>query len=255
MLIDAFSKYGGFERVKSATGFSTVRKLNEVFLFFGNPEQIVSDNGTPFNSQEFGEFCKVNSIRHIRSAPYHPSTKGEAERFVQVFKRALRPQFGNKVDVQAEIIKFLQRYRTTPHSTRGRSPSELIFGCTIRTTLNLLKPQVETQVLKQQSRSIQNHDRTARDREFAVGQPVFTRQYLGPRKWVGSVISRRIGPLLYDVQIRDQIISKHSSQLLSNRAHHQDLSDQQLDQLYDDGSVQPEPEQNMQPKPERNIDA
>ena len=109
--------------------------------------------------------------------------------------------------------------------------------------------------MKQQSRSIQNHDRTARDREFAVGQPVFARQYLGPRKWVGGVISRRTGPLSYDVQVGDQISSKHSSQLLPNRAHHQDLSDQQLDQLYDDASVQPEPEQNMQPEPERNIDA
>ena len=68
--IDAFSKYGGVERVKSATGFSTVQKLNEVFSFFGNPEQIVSDNGTLFTSQELGEFCKVNGIPHIRSAPY-----------------------------------------------------------------------------------------------------------------------------------------------------------------------------------------
>ena len=245
--IDAFSKYGGVERGKSATGFSTVRKFNEVFSFFGNPEQIVSKNGTPFTSQEFGKFCIVNGIRHIRSAPYHPSTNGEAERFVQVFKRALRPQVGNKVDVQAEIFKFPQRYRTIPHSTTGGSPSELIFGRTIRTTLDLLKPQVETQVLKQQSRSIQNDDRTARDREFAV---VFARQYLGPRKWVGIVISQRTGPLSYDVQVGVQISSKHSSQLLPNRAHHQDLSDQQLDQLYDDASVQPEPERNMQPESE-----
>ena len=85
--------------MKSANGFSTVRKLTELFSLFGNPEQIVSDSGTPFTSHEFGEFCKVNGIRHIRSAPYHPSTNGEAERFVQVFKRALRPQDGIKVDV------------------------------------------------------------------------------------------------------------------------------------------------------------
>ena len=124
--IDAFSKYGGVERVKSADGFNTIRKLTEVFSIFGIPTQIVSDNGTPFTSNEFGEFCNSNGIWHIRSAPYHPSTNGEADRFVQVFKKALRPQFGNKVDVQAEF-KFLQRYRTIPHSTTGRSPSELMF--------------------------------------------------------------------------------------------------------------------------------
>ena len=80
--IDAFSKYGGVERVKSEYGFSTVCKLTEVFSFFENPKQIVSDNGMPFTSHEFREFCKVNGIRHIRSAPYHPSTNGETERFV-----------------------------------------------------------------------------------------------------------------------------------------------------------------------------
>ena len=107
--------------------------------------------------------------------------------------------------------------------------------------------------MKQQSRSIQNHDRTARDREFGVGQPVFSRQYLGPREWVGGLISRRIGPLSYDVQVGDQISLKHSSKLLPNRAHNQDLSDRQLDHLYNDASYQPVPERNIQPEPERNI--
>ena len=105
---------------------------------------------------------------------------------------------------------------------------------------------MESQVLKQQSRSIKNHDRAARDREFTVGQPVFARQYLGPRKWVGGVISRQTGPLSYDVQVGDQISSTHLTQLLPSRAHHQDLSNQQLDQLYDDAEVRPEPETNMQ---------
>ena len=139
--IDVYSKYGGVERVQFANGISTVRKLNKVFSLFINPEQIVTDNGTPFTSHEFGDFCNFNGIRQIRSAPYHPCTNVEAERFVQVFKQALRPQVGNKVDVQAEIFKFLQRYQTIPHSTIRRSPSELIFGRTIQTTLDLFKPQ------------------------------------------------------------------------------------------------------------------
>ena len=128
--------------------------------------------------------------------------------------------------------------------------------------MDLFKAQLETQVLEQQSRSIQNHYRTARNREFAINQPicavpniVFARQYLRPRNWVGGVILRRTGPLSYDGQVGDHISSKHSSQLLPNRAHHQDLSDQLLDQLYDDAFVQPEPEQHILPEPERNLDA
>ena len=92
---------------------------------------MVSDNGTPFNSHEFGKYCKVNGIRHIGSAPNHLSTNGEAKRFVQAFKRALRPQVENKVYVQTKIFKFYQQYLTFWHSTTRRSFIELNFRCTI----------------------------------------------------------------------------------------------------------------------------
>nr|XP_025043376.1 uncharacterized protein K02A2.6-like [Pelodiscus sinensis] len=46
-------------------------------------EQLVSDNGSQFVSQEFGNFMKANRIHHIISVPYHPSMNGLAERFVQ----------------------------------------------------------------------------------------------------------------------------------------------------------------------------
>ena len=88
--IDAYSKYGGAKQVSIANGINTVRKLREIFDMLDETEQIVSDIGTLFTSREFGEFCSKHEIRHIRSAPYHPATNGEAERFVQVFKLAIR---------------------------------------------------------------------------------------------------------------------------------------------------------------------
>ena len=105
----------------------------------GDPEQIVSDNGTQFTSREFGEFFNQHGIRHIRSAPYHPATNGEAERFVQVFKRVIRANSeptsystshtsASKIDTESEVYRFLQIYRTVPHSTTGLTPSELLFG-------------------------------------------------------------------------------------------------------------------------------
>ena len=83
--IDAISKYGGVERVKSANGFSTVCKLTKVFSLIGNLDNIVFDIGTQFTLDEFRKFNQVNGIRHMRCAPYLLSTNEKAERFVQVF--------------------------------------------------------------------------------------------------------------------------------------------------------------------------
>ncbi|XP_049268088.1 uncharacterized protein LOC125757050 [Rhipicephalus sanguineus] len=54
------------------------------------PETVVSDNGPQLVSEEFTAFMRDVGARHIVSAPYHPSTNGLAERFVQTLKSALR---------------------------------------------------------------------------------------------------------------------------------------------------------------------
>ena len=54
------------------------QRLRTLFLNFGIPESIVTDNGPQFAATEFKEFCRSNGIRHILIAPYHPGwPKGE----------------------------------------------------------------------------------------------------------------------------------------------------------------------------------
>ena len=119
--IDAYCKYGGAEQVSSTNGFNTVRKLRKIFAMLGDPQQIVSDTGTPFTSREFVKFCNRHGIRHIRSAPYYPVTNGEAERFVQELKRALRANSdqtsyctsqtsASTFDTECKVHRLLQNY-------------------------------------------------------------------------------------------------------------------------------------------------
>ena len=89
IVIDAHSKWIEVAIVTSATSTNTIEKLRAIFAIHGLPEVIVSDNGTVFTSTEFQEFVKRNDIKHIRTAPYHPSSNGQAERVVQIFKESM----------------------------------------------------------------------------------------------------------------------------------------------------------------------
>ena len=60
--------------------------LRQMFAAYGLPDQIVSDNGPQFISDDFTMFTKRNGMKHIRSAPYHPASNGLAERCVQSLK-------------------------------------------------------------------------------------------------------------------------------------------------------------------------
>ena len=62
--------------------------LRQMFAAYGLQNQIVSHNGPQFISDDFATFTKMNGIKHIRSAPYHPASNSLAERFVQSLKQA-----------------------------------------------------------------------------------------------------------------------------------------------------------------------
>ena len=82
MLVGAHSKWSEMVEMQTTTAEKTIQVMRGIFAAYGLLEQVVSDNGSQFTSQEFADFMKRNGIKHIKSTPYHPSTNGVAERFV-----------------------------------------------------------------------------------------------------------------------------------------------------------------------------
>ncbi|XP_029646255.1 uncharacterized protein K02A2.6-like [Octopus sinensis] len=68
----------------------TLSILHELFARYGILDTIVSDNGTQFMSEEFSKFCEIFVIEHAATPPYHPMSNGQADRFIDTFKRALK---------------------------------------------------------------------------------------------------------------------------------------------------------------------
>ena len=186
IVIDSHSKWIEVEKVISTATEPTIRALQRMFATHGLPDTIVSDNGTAFTSEQFQKFCKCNGIRHVRSAPRHPSTNGLAERAVQIFKSTMR-KMDNSLPVDFRVFKFLARYRITPQTSTGRSPAELLLNRNPKMHLDLLRGNVEARVKQHQDRQIRDHDVHSSDHTFTVGEEVFTHcEPIGTRpvKWL-----------------------------------------------------------------------
>ena len=98
----------------------------------------MTDNGPQFTSTEFQLFLNTTGIKHITTAPFHPATNGQAERFVQSFKHAMKCEQQSTSQQKTNMAKFLLAYRNTAHSTTGEPPSMLFLGRPLRARLDLV---------------------------------------------------------------------------------------------------------------------
>ncbi|XP_059217636.1 uncharacterized protein K02A2.6-like [Stomoxys calcitrans] len=80
IIVDAFSKNTEIYQTSNITATSTIKLMNEYCSHFGNPEQLVLDNGTQFCSSVFEQWCNERAITHTRTVRFHPSSNGQAER-------------------------------------------------------------------------------------------------------------------------------------------------------------------------------
>ena len=161
VVIDAHSKWPEVKMMQSTTSQRTIEVLRELFSSYGLPEQVVSDNGPQFVSAEFETFMRNNGIKHIRCAPYHPSSNGLAERFIQTFKKAMLAGDREGCDLKYQLCQFLLKYRSSPHTTTDVAPCELFLKRSMRTRLDMLKPDLQRMVLDQQAHQKLIHDKHA----------------------------------------------------------------------------------------------
>ena len=228
VITDAHSKWIEVLPTKDTSSSATITMMRHVFSHFGLPMTLVTDNGSNFTSREFELFMSKNGIRHITSAPYQPSTNGQAENTVKSFKSFLKHCEGE--DWRCQLDKFLFKYRVTPHSTTGVSPAELLFGRKLRTVLDLVHPSksVQTTVLNNQRVQKLNYDgKTTRKVDLMPESPIMVRNYSTQSKnrWVPAKVVEQTGPVSYKCELSEGgMVRRHQDQLITRHPHSPNFS-------------------------------
>ncbi len=109
--VDTLSKWQEVRVMSTTMAVKTLDVLREWFSAHGIPEHIVTDNGPQFISEEFEIFTKRNGIKHMKSAPYHPTSNGLAERFIQSLEQSLKASVHDGRSLPSQ----LSHYRTCDH--------------------------------------------------------------------------------------------------------------------------------------------
>lgn len=211
IIVDAYSKWLEVKVTNTMTANATIAILDELFATFGSPVILVSDNGPQFTSVEFRDFLQRSGVKfHKRTAPYHPSTNGQAERNVQTVKDHLKIMETTPGSLQCNLNEFLRQYRNAPHSTTGQTPAQLFIGRTLRTRLDLVRPEdIYTKVTEKQR---VNFEPTFRS--FYPTQAVY---FLSGNtrldKWIPGTIIARCGDLHYEIDYFGKCFKRHIDQI------------------------------------------
>jgi len=96
-----------------------------VFYYFGLPEQIHSDQGAQFQSQLMSDRCHLLGVNQSRTTPYHPQGNGVVERNNRRLGDALRSLLLGRSQEEWDTVlpQVMRAYRSTPHTSTVRLPN------------------------------------------------------------------------------------------------------------------------------------
>ena len=112
VIIDEYSKYPVVETLT----LTVIPLLDKTFSIFGIPRELKSDNGTPFDSQEFRRFADTMGFKHRKITPLWPRANAECEGFMKTIGKTIRAAHIEHRCWKQNIYAFLRNYRATPHA-------------------------------------------------------------------------------------------------------------------------------------------
>ena len=124
LICDYFNKVPFAFQTKTTSMANLRDHLQELFMIEGTPDEIMSDNGPPFNGKEFFSFLTGLGIRHTTSSPNYPQSNGFIEWQIQTVKRLMEKAIATGRSFQEALTSL----RALPLGDGLPSPVEILHG-------------------------------------------------------------------------------------------------------------------------------
>ncbi|CAB4042603.1 PREDICTED: uncharacterized protein K02A2.6-like, partial [Paramuricea clavata] len=124
-------RYQQSEIVKSTKATTVIPKLDKIFATHGIPPTVKSDNGPPFNREEYSRYLKAFGIKPVFSTPLYPQGNAEVEQFMQPLGKTLKAAKIEGHPWHQVLNRFLLQYHnpTFHHwSTTSRTVNRTVKG-------------------------------------------------------------------------------------------------------------------------------
>ena len=162
LICDYFSKFPFLFQMKTTNWANLKDHLTELFAIEGTPDEIMSDNGPPFNGKEFSDFLSGLGIRHCTSSPNYPQSNGFIERQIQNVKRLMEKATATGRSFQEALTGL----RAQPLGDGMPSPAEILHrrSLTTRKATPVDIKAVCDSLIALQAKYIKGHDKACRAR-------------------------------------------------------------------------------------------
>ena len=190
VIIDYLTKYLEVGIARSTSGKDNIPLYDKAFKTHGYPEELVSDNGPPFNggsSHSFRRYLKWAGVRHT---PTYSADNARANGLAESAMKGLKKTWDTARVIGRDPVAALQdhvhHHNNRVHSSTGLTPSQYLMNRTIRTRLPGLtrqthmkeKSQARETAEKVQMKQKESYDgrRNVKENDIKVGDQVLLGQ-------------------------------------------------------------------------------
>lgn len=212
-MVDCFSKFVIIKPLREATAKLTTDSIeNEIFLKYGVPESIISDNGAQFKSKVFQTMLEKYRVKLETTSNYHPQANPceATNKTIGTLLKCYTDK--NEHRNWDKIIPAIQcSMNTSHHHTTQKTPYEINFGTKmitmgdrhrdtpnesqndIENKIEKIRKEVQAELLRNYETAKRKYDKKTKPNEYQIGDTVWKKN---------TTLSNKVKGITYKLQPR-----------------------------------------------------